>query len=272
MIVKTLGISLFIAIALTTSGCFGVRKLDVKDGYEGFKNLHPDQTAGPAKSGGGSIVVEVSAPQAAGCVIAKTADPKGEEKKGLFTCALFPVNEETAKKEIKAKKDSVEGAQNAGLLLLGYGDTLKTALEDHLKANVGNAKVKVTEKATGANPFIETEGVLYQKFWRTDDKRMTVKLTATPSGGGEAITVEKEAMSRMGNKHLGWMIPIGIATFPVGWAVGMAVFNNLEGDFIARVIAQTLHEAAGELAEKLAGQAAATGRADTHWQVTLSFI
>ena len=123
--VETMGISLVIGFILTTTGCFAVRKLDLAHGYEGFKKLHPEKQAGPEKSGGRSIAVEVSVPPTYACVMAKTADPEGEEAKGIYTCELFPVNEATAKDALKAKADTIPESIDLGLLLLGSAILLR---------------------------------------------------------------------------------------------------------------------------------------------------
>ena len=262
----------FVAAALSSIGCFGVRQLDVMEGYEGFKNLHPDMAAVEPAGGTEAIALDLIVPETAGCVPLMLHDGEEKDEKGHFRCTVFAVTTGGEKDGFKRKYKSMgedEGdPQKMGFSMVQYGATLQTALEKQLGGHFGEVSVNRVDALSGNSAIVAQESTFYYKFWRSDEKTMILTLTATPAGGGLPVSVSEEVTSEMGNGHLAWMIPLGVLTFPIGYAIGLAVFSNMETDLIERVIGEAMDKAARALAARLAGQVAVNR--DNRYRVHLS--
>ncbi len=262
----------FVAAALSSIGCFGVRQLDVMEGYEGFKNLHPDMATVEPAGGTEAIALDLIVPETAGCVPLMLHDGEEKDEKGHFRCTVFALTTGGEKDGFKRKYKSMgedEGdPQKMGFSMVQYGATLQAALEKQLGGHFGEVSVNRVDALSGSSAIVAQESTFYYKFWRSDEKTMILTLTATPAGGGLPVSVSEEVTSEMGNGHLAWMIPLGVLTFPIGYAIGLGVFSNMETDLIERVIGEAMDKAARALAVKLAGQVAVNS--DNHYRVRLS--
>lgn len=258
--------------ALGSIGCFGVRQLDVQDGYEGYKNLHPDIAAVKPAGGADAIALDLIVPETAGCVPLMLNDGKEKEQKGQFRCTVFAVTTGEEKDGLKRKYKSMDkdegDPQKMGFSMVQYGAVLQAALEKQLGGHFREVSVNRVDALSGSSAIVSQESTFYYEFWRSDEKTMIITLTATPAGGGLPVSVSEEVSSEMGNGHLAWMIPLGVLTFPVGCAIGLAVFSNMETSLIERVIGEAMDKSARALAAKLAGQVAVNG--DNHYRVHLS--
>jgi hypothetical protein len=269
---RTIKIFFLVMAALSSVGCFGVRQLDVMEGYEGFKNLHPDMAAVEQAGGTEAITLDLIVPETAGCVPLMLHDGEEKEQRGHFRCMVFAVTTGEEKDGLKRKYKSMgkdEGdPQKMGFSMMQYGATLQTVLEKQLGSHFGEVSINRVDALSGSSAIVNQESTFYYKFWRSDEKTMVLTLTATPAGGGLPVSVSQEVTSEMGNGHLAWMIPLGVLTFPIGYAIGLGVFSNMETDLIERVIGEAMDKAAGALAARLAGQVAVNS--DNHYRVHLS--
>jgi hypothetical protein len=265
-------ISVVVIAVLGSTGCFAVRQFNVKEGYEGYQNLHPELAAVEKKNGNDAIVVDLVVPKTSGCVPLRLKDGGEKESYGDFRCKVSALTTGQEKVDLKQKYKSMdrnEGApQKMGFAMIQYGAALQRAVENQFAGHFGNVTVNRVDDPPGNATSVALDGTLYFKFWRTDRKTVKLILTATPENGGAPISVTEEVSAEMGNGHLAWMIPVGVLTFPVGFAIGSAVFNNMETDFIERIIGQAMDQAAKSLASKLAGQVASTG--NNRYRVYLS--
>jgi len=241
---------------LGSAGCFGVRNFDVAAGHEGFAALHPELSAVQPTSGGGSVAVALAVPETTGCIPLRLADGSEKETLGDFRCDVIPVSTAAAKDDLKRAYRELTAEdgekQKWGVVWESYGETLRAALAKHLGAHYGAVDVQRVDAATDGANGVAQDGTFYFQFWRTDTKRMVITLTATPEGGGAPVTASAEVAAEMGNGHLAWMIPVGVLTFPIGYAIGVLVFDNMETDFTARVVAQAIDEASRKLAAAMA--------------------
>ncbi len=269
---RLIDVVFLIVAALSSIGCFGVRQFDVMDGYEGFKNLHPDMAAVEPAGGTDAIALDLIVPETAGCVPLMLNDGEEKEQRGHFRCTVFAVTTGEEKDGLKRKYKSMgedDGdPQKMGFSMVQYGATLQAALEKQLGGHFGEVRVNRVEALSGSSAIVAQESTFYFKFWRSDEKTMILTLTATPAGGGLPVSVSQEVTSEMGNGHLAWMIPLGVLTFPIGYAIGLGVFTNMETDLIERVIGEAMDKAAGALAAELAGQVAVSS--DNRYRVHLS--
>ncbi len=261
-----------VIIALSSIGCFGVRQLDVMEGYEGFRNLHPDMAAVEPAGGADAIALDLIVPETAGCVPLKLHDGEEKEKRGHFRCKVIAVTTGEEKDGLKRKYKSMGKEEGdplkMGFSMVQYGATLQAALEKQLGGHFGEVSVNRVDALSGSSAIVNQESTFYFKFWRSDEKTMVLTLTATPAGGGLPVSVSQEVTSEMGNGHLAWMIPLGVLTFPIGYAIGLGVFSNMETDLIERVIGEAMDKVARALAARLAGQVAVNS--DNRYRVHLS--
>ena len=70
--------------------------------------------------------------------------------------------------------------------------------------------------------------------------------------GSTPLDVTGEGINAMGNGHLAWMIPVGILTFPLGFAIGAMVLENVETQLIGFTVAEAIDNAAAEMSKKIA--------------------
>ncbi|MGB1014372.1 MAG: hypothetical protein ACPG4T_09595 [Nannocystaceae bacterium] len=246
--------------ALVATGCLPVNQLKLQNGYAGYQTNHPERAKATKTTASTSIVVNLVAPDAAGCVLVQAE----EEKRKYLKCLLSDLDGEHFQDELHAMHKAMpnktpEGTKtNTSFVMLQYGDVLKQMLEKRLGEHFGSVTVHrvqeapTTPSATGALT-VTAKGALHQSLARGNDKTQYVILEATyPTG--ERVTADQHVTSRMGNGYLGWAIPVTLLSLPVGWAIALGAITGKETRMVERMVAESMDQAAKDLALQLATQ------------------
>jgi len=241
-------------IFLLTTGCSTYLSFDVDWGYNQYLET-PKAISVDEKSPNGSVELTLIAPEKCGCYLEKADHRKEIVEDVPYQCIGFPLYTDKPGEEIKQKinDDNAKAFQN--YVFNSFGKVTKICLERQLGAYFNHVDINL--KSTGDSESSETFSTMsyYTKSSKTADKFMLVKLIAK-SNDGKIIEGIGNATNKLGNGHLVWMIPLGVATFPIGTTIGVIIFNNSYNALMNKTIAEAIDVAAADLSKKLADELA----------------
>lgn len=243
-----------ICIILLSAGCSSYISYDVSLGYDDYmdtpKALNPEDD-----NAKGNIEITLVAPDKCACYLEKANQKKEISDDVVYQCLGFGVETEEPADEIneKMKADGAKGYQN--YVFMSFDDVAKKCLEKQLEAYFSEVSINVRNVETGKSSNDYSVMSYYTKAMKTSDQYCFVKLVAL-SNNGKMLMGEGLASDQMGNGHLAWMIPLGVATFPIGFVIGSVIFNNNYNALVNRVIAEGIDIAAADLSKKIAAEMA----------------
>jgi len=241
-------------VLIFMTACSTYESFNVSEGYSEYLTT-PKAVEVKKISDNGSINLSILASEKCGCYLEKVNSKKEIKDDVAFQCIGFPIKTADPGQEIKQKVSE----DNAKAYLYYVYDSYVSVAQMCMKKQLGAYFNQVNIDLNLSNKF-EPSGSgfsmdYYCKKTKTDDQIIVVKLIAK-SNDGKIIEGYGKAMNKMGNGHLAWMIPLGVATFPIGFAIGAAIFNNNFNALLLRTIAEAIDIAAADLSKKLATELA----------------
>ncbi|MBN2520477.1 MAG: hypothetical protein JXB17_08235 [Bacteroidales bacterium] len=245
---------IIICIVLLNTGCYSYRVFNLDQGMNDY--LKSDKAIKvPNNISDKSISLTVIASNKCGCYFEKVTDQQEKLEKGPYRCLGFPVTYSNPKDDIKEKVKKDQAVSQVGFIFNSYGDVVKNSLERNLKGYYKNVNIELTDLEKTSEMPVNTKMDYYCEWFRTDDRIAFVKLIAKSKEGIE-LAASAKAVNAIGNQHLVWFIPLGVLTFPLGYAIGMIIFDSIETNLISATIAEAIDKASAELSKKMADQIA----------------
>ncbi len=242
----------FSAVMAVNTGCshFHLRLVNVEKGAnDNLKKINSEHIRENKKE---AVHVTIVMNGQFGCYLEAVKDVIEREEKGRYRCEAFTVDPARPRPEVIEKKDS-DGIKAAeGLYFANFSNVLQKSLEAYLTEYYENVEVSVSETPGIDGININPNLLYYQCTWRTADKVTFVELDINYVLAGLTHNAAGYASHKIGNGHLGWLIPLGVLTFPVGFLIGSIIFDNLEQKKMAESVADAINEAAKNAAETIA--------------------
>ncbi len=247
---KLLKLSFIFLLVISMSSCFTTRDVNISEGMEDY--LASEKAISAIENySEDRVEVVILAPEICGCYFEKTTDETEKEEKAPYRCLGFPVNGNNPEDDIKKKIEEDGVKSSFGMLFTDFGDNIKDAMERHLRVYFKEVSVEVVDAESYDDKYITTKLDYYSEFARTDNKYLYMKMQMK-GNGSTPLDVTGEGINAMGNGHLAWMIPVGILTFPLGFAIGAMVLENVETQLIGFTVAEAIDNAAAEMSKKIA--------------------
>ncbi len=247
---KLLRLSFIFLITISMSSCFTTRDVNISEGMEDY--LASDKALSTIENySGEGVEIVILAPEICGCYFEKVTDEEEKEEKAPYRCLGFPVASETPEEDIKKMIEADGVNANYGMLFTHFGENVKNAMERHLKVYFKDVSVKVVDSQSDGKQYLSTNLDYYSEFARTDNKYLYMEMQLMGENA-VPLNVTGEGINAMGNGHLAWMIPVGILTFPLGFAIGAMVLENVETQLIGFTAAEAIDKAAAEMSKKIA--------------------
>jgi|GEM_PF-5744081 len=235
-------------IFILISSCSTYESFDVSVGYSEYLKT-PKAIAVQENSTNSSISLTVIAPEKCGCYLEKVNKKKEIENDVAYQCIGFPLKTDDPGKEIKNRVEEDNAKAYVYYIFDSFADVTKICLDKQLKAYFNEVDIEI--KSMNESSDLTSSLSYYSKWAKSDDKIMLVRLIAK-SSDGNIVEGTGKALNKMGNGHLAWMIPLGIVTFPVGFAIGAIIFDNQFKALMNKTIAEAIDMAAADLSKKFA--------------------
>ncbi len=238
----------FICIVMLHTSCSTYLSYDVKEGYSDY--LNSTKALSVNNSQKGSIELTILTTENCGCYLEKANERKEISETVPYQCIGFPLTTNEPANEIKnkIKADGAKAYQN--IVFISFADIIKESMERHLKAYFNQVNINTELFNPSENPEHYSSMSYYCKQAKTGDQIMLVKLFAK-SNDGKVIEGSGQAVNKLGNGHLAWMIPLGVVTFPIGFVIGSIIFDNNYKALINKTLAEAIDIASAELSKKL---------------------
>ena len=255
---KYLSTASLLTCIVLAAGCGSVQRLDLAQGLKEVRKQQRGVLAGGTSSRPVSrdIYLVVAAPQR---LVA--AGRFGREGEGFREVYPFAVPD--ADGAPPPIKDSENVQQTRVTMILNnvssaLSSILKRRFQKHFQ-RVRVARLKEGTAAPVGAVVVEPRLEIRWPAFGVIVARATMRASRDQQVLAE-VTVESEP--RRPTKHLPWMLPLAIATFPVGTIVMVAIGSSIKGDYYQESLAEALDRGATQLALQLA-QRVGHGR-DTH--------
>jgi hypothetical protein len=240
---------LFCVFIIATS-CSSYLSFDVNQGYDNYMETPKAVTVGN-KAEAGKIAISLIAPKECACYLEKANQKKKITQDVPYQCLGFTITSDDPGKEIDQRVKQDQATAYQFYVFNGFSDVAGKCLDKHLHAYFKD--VQIDSKSMNELDAVSESSWMdyYTKQMKTSDKYVLVKLIAL-SDQGNMLYGEGLATDKMGNGHLAWMIPLGVATFPIGVIIGAIIFDNSYNAHMNKVVAEAIDVAAADLSIKIA--------------------
>jgi len=248
---KNLSAAAFLTCVVLAAGCGSVQRLDLAQGLKEVRvQQQGDLALGtPSRPVSGEIHLVVAAPQR---LVA--AGRFGREGEGFRE--IYPFAVPDADGAPPPIKDSENVQQTRVTMILNnVSSALSSILKRRFKEHFQRVRVARLKEGTAAPVgavVVEPQLEIRWPAFGVIVARATLKASRDREVLAE-VTIKSEP--RRPTKHLPWMIPLAIVTFPIGTFIGVAIGNSIKGDYYQESLAEALDRSAAQLASKFAQEA-----------------
>ncbi len=249
---KTIRVLFVFSILILLSGCADIyiTSLPLNQGMNDYRmsQAYHDGRLEPVKD---QIDLQLICPEICGCFIKMVDDETEKTQKGPIRCLGIPLKSENAR-EIMIQKLEEAGCRNKTVFFFTFlNDVTKEMLDKSLSSYY--KKVNINLSSTKGNyKELNNEMIMdyYMGFARTGNKNIIAKMIALDNNGNKLFDITGNSVNQLGNKHLVWMLPVAILTFPLGTVIGAIILEKKERELVIKTVMEAVDDASRQFAQK----------------------
>lgn len=255
---KNLGTAALLTCIVLAAGCGSVQRLDLAQGLKEVRKQQRGVLAGetPSRPVSRDIYLVVAAPQR--LVAAGRFGREGQDFREVYPFAA--PDEHGAPPPFQDIEHVLP--TRLTLTLKNVSSSLSSILKRRFQERFQMVRIGRVKKGTAAPAGAVVVEPRLEIRWPVFGV-IVARATLKASRNGQVLAeVTVDSKPRHPTKHLPWMIPLSIATFPVGTIVVVAIGTSIKGDHYQESLAEALDRGAAQLATQLAQRAG--DRHDAH--------